>query len=105
MYLSASRRAWPGFLGRSFQRYFIFSCLLFLTASQPAFAQTQRLLGLDISAWQGNITQTTWNNIRTNENRQFVILRSSRGGTTGYYNQNDSDNSDGLNTLSQRYDD
>lgn len=67
-------------------------------------AQT-RVLGLDISAWQGDITQTVWNNIRTNENRQFVILRSSRGGTTGYYNQNDSDNSDGLNTLSQRYDD
>ena len=39
------------------------------------------------------------------ENRAFVVLRSSRGGTTGYYNQNDSDNSDGLNTLSQRYDD
>lgn len=68
-------------------------------------AQTNRLLGLDISAWQGNISQTTWNNIRTNENRHFIILRSSRGGTTGYYNQNDSDNSDGLNTLSQRYDD
>lgn len=70
-----------------------------------ARAQTTRLLGLDISAWQGNISQTTWNNIRTNENRNFIILRSSRGGTTGYYNQNDSDNSDGLNTLSQRYDD
>jgi autotransporter-associated beta strand protein len=68
------------------------------------FAQ-QRVLGLDISAWQGNISQTTWNNIRTNENRVFVFLRSSRGGTTGYYNQNDSDNSNGLNTLSQRYDD
>src|SRR6478609_1895367 len=111
MYLSVSRRIWSGFQGRSFLRHFVFSCpiavavLLLLAASRPAFAQTQRLLGLDISAWQGNISQTTWNNIRTNENRQFVILRSSRGGTTGYYNQNDSDNSDGLNTLSQRYDD
>ncbi|MDB6028276.1 MAG: Lysozyme [Verrucomicrobiales bacterium] len=70
-----------------------------------AVAQTQRLLGLDISAWQGDISQTTWNNIRNVENRQFVVLRSSRGGTTGYYNQNDSANSQGLNTLSQRYDD
>ena len=111
MYLSASRRTWSGFRGRSFLRHFIFGgpgagiLLLCLAASQPAAAQIQRLLGLDISAWQGNISQTTWNNIRTNENRQFVILRSSRGGTTGYYNQNDSDNSDGLNTLSQRYDD
>lgn len=68
------------------------------------FAQS-RLLGLDISAWQGNISQTTWNNIHNVENRQFIILRSSRGGTTGYYNQNDASNAQGLNTLSQRYDD
>lgn len=67
-------------------------------------AQT-RALGLDISAWQGNISQTTWNNIRNVENRQFVFLRSSRGGTTGYYNQSDPNNNNGLNTLSQRYDD
>lgn len=78
---------------------------LLFSIAWPTPAQTTRLLGLDISAWQGNITQTTWNNIRTNENRHFIILRSSRGGTTGYYNQNDSDNSEGLNTLSQRYDD
>jgi len=75
-----------------------------LSIGQPASAQT-RVLGLDISAWQGNISQTTWNNIRTNENRRFVILRSSRGGTTGYYNQSDPNNNNGLNTLSQRYDD
>lgn len=68
-------------------------------------ASAQRALGLDISAWQGNISQATWNNIRNVENRQFVFLRSSRGGTTGYYNQNDAANNNGLNTLSQRYDD
>ncbi len=67
----------------------------------------QRVLGLDISAWQGNISQTTWNNIRNVENRQFVIFRSSRGGTTGFYNQNNPNNNNppGQNTLSQRYDD
>jgi autotransporter-associated beta strand protein len=82
-----------------------------LFAGGVASAQVQtppssgdRVLGLDISAWQGNISQTTWNNIR-NENRRFVFLRSSRGGTTGYYDQSDADNSNGLNTLSQRYDD
>ncbi|HEY6563594.1 MAG TPA: glycoside hydrolase family 25 protein, partial [Pirellulaceae bacterium] len=70
-------------------------------------AWAQRVLGLDISAWQGNISQTTWNNIRNLENRQFVFLRSSRGGTTGHYNQSNPDNDDplGENTLSQRYDD
>lgn len=91
--------------GWSVKATFALLSALLLGGACPAFAQIQRALGLDISAWQGNISQTTWNNIRTNENRQFVILRSSRGGTTGYYNQNDSDNSDGLNTLSQRYDD
>ena len=75
-----------------------------LSTSSAALAQ-QRALGLDISAWQGNISQTTWNNIRNVENRQFVFLRSSRGGTTGYYNQSDAANNNGLNTLSQRYDD
>jgi len=77
-----------------------------LGAAVPgASAQVQRLLGIDVSSWQGSISQTTWNNLRTVDNRQFVFVRSSRGGTTGYYNQNDSDNSDGKNTLSQRYDD
>jgi autotransporter-associated beta strand protein len=68
-------------------------------------AHAQRLLGLDISAWQGNVSQTTWNNLRNVENRRFVFIRSSRGGTTGYYDQNDADNTNGKNTLSQRYDD
>src|SRR5688500_17148460 len=77
--------------------------LVIMGACQPAPAQ--RLLGLDISAWQGNISQTTWNNIRNVENRRFVFIRSSRGGTTGFYDQNDADNSNGRNTLSQRYDD
>src|SRR4051794_27943742 len=71
----------------------------------PDRASAARALGLDISAWDGNISQTTWNNLRTVENRQFIILRSSRGGTTGYYDQNDSANANGLNNLSQRYDD
>jgi autotransporter-associated beta strand protein len=78
--------------------------VILLGASITASAQ-QRTLGLDISAWQGDISQTTWNNLRSIENRQFVILRSSRGGTTGYYDQNDPNNNNGLNTLSQRYDD
>src|SRR5262245_28250667 len=82
--------------------------------AEPAEAQ-QRVLGIDVSAWQGNLSTTTWATFKRPTNQQvggdfgdgrdFVIIRSSRGGTTGYYNQNDSDNSEGLNTLSQRYDD
>lgn len=77
-----------------------------LAAAQPAHAQ-QRSLGIDISAWQGNIAQTTWNGLHTVDDRDFVFIRSSRGGTTGYYNQNNADNDNpvGQNTFSQRYDD
>jgi autotransporter-associated beta strand protein len=74
-------------------------------AAAPARAQIQRALGLDVSYWQGSISQATWNNIRNVENRQFVFIRSSRGGTTGYYDQNNSDNDPPTNTFSQRYDD
>lgn len=87
----------------------LFLRLLLLLAlwlgSRPAAAQVTRALGLDISAWQGNISATTWTNLRVLENRQFVFLRSSRGGTTGYYNQSDPSNTSGLNTNSHRYDD
>jgi len=79
--------------------------LLFSWGALPAQAQITRALGLDISAWQGNISQATWDTFYSSANRKFAFLRSSRGGTTGYYNQSDSDNSEGLNTLSQRYDD
>ncbi len=86
---------------------------LLLTGS--THAQITRSLGLDVSAWQTTITTTEWATLKRPTNQQvdgifgdgrdFVFIRSSRGGTTGYYNQSDSDNSDGLNTLSQRYDD
>jgi autotransporter-associated beta strand protein len=78
-------------------------------------AEAQRALGIDVSAWQGNLSATNWATLKRPTNQQvggvfgdgrdFVFIRSSRGGTTGYYDQNDSDNSNGLNTLSQRYDD
>ena len=74
-----------------------------------AFAQ-QRCLGLDISAWQGNLSTTVWATFKRatsagGDGRDFVLLRSSRGGTTGYYDQNDSANANGKNDYSQRYDD
>jgi autotransporter-associated beta strand protein len=65
----------------------------------------QRVRGIDVSAWQGNISQTTWNNFRNVEGMRFAFIRSSRGGTTGVYNQSDPDNTLNGNTLSQRYDD
>lgn len=78
-----------------------------LCGASDVQAQQTRSLGLDISAWQGNMSQTTWDNILNVENREFVFIRSSRGGTTGYYNQSNAGNNNppGQNTLSQRYDD
>ncbi len=88
------------------------SSAIALLGAGAASAQVQqppsagdRVLGLDVSAWQGNWSQTLWNNIRNVENRQFVFIRSSRGGTSGYYNQSDPNNVNGQNTFSQRYDD
>src|SRR3989442_995145 len=86
-----------------------------LVASLSAVAQQLRSLGIDVSAWQGNISTANWATLKRATNQQvsgvygdgrdFVIIRSSRGGTTGYYDQNDANNVNGLNTLSQRYDD
>lgn len=80
-----------------------------LAVASPALGQSSgnRLLGLDVSAHQGDISQPTWNNIRTVENRQFVIIRATRGGTTGEDHRQGGYPS-GNNTffnLSQRYDD
>lgn len=55
--------------------------------------RAQRVLGLDVSAYQGNISATSWATIKRPTNQQvggvngdgrdFVFIRSSRGGTTG----------------------
>ncbi|MBA3480742.1 MAG: autotransporter-associated beta strand repeat-containing protein [Pirellulales bacterium] len=88
-----------------------------LLLAGSANAQVTRVLGLDVSAWQSDITTTEWATLKRPTNQQvggvfgdgrdFVFIRSSRGGTTGYYNQSNAgnDNPPGQNTLSQRYDD
>src|SRR5687768_2772407 len=90
-------------------------CAGVMFASVAEASAQGRVLGIDVSAWQANISTGNWATLKrpTNEQvngvfgdgRDFVFIRSSRGGTTGYYNQSDPNNSQGLNTLSQRYDD
>ena len=68
-----------------------------------------------MSAWQTNISTSDWATLKRptdqevggvfGDERDFVFIRSSRGGTTGFYNQSDPDNENGDNELSQRYDD
>lgn len=91
--------AWPEFVIATSVAW-----TLLLVATAPSFAQT-RLTGLDVSAWQGNLTQANWNTIHNTDGRAFAFIRSSRGGTTGFYNQSDPNNNNGLNALSMRYDD
>ncbi|MEO5802758.1 MAG: GH25 family lysozyme [Verrucomicrobiota bacterium] len=94
----------------------LLSAVLF-GAMSPASAQIQRVLGLDVSTYQGNLSTTTWATFKrpTNQSlngvfgdgRDFVIIRSSRGGTTGEDHRQGGYPS-GNNTfynLSQRYDD
>jgi autotransporter-associated beta strand protein len=82
----------------------VLTALVLTALPETVLAQT-RSLGVDISAWQGNLSQSTWNSFAGAGNRDFAFIRSSRGGTTGYYNQSNSDNDPPTNTLSQRYDD
>ena len=77
-------------------------CLLFTVPVERAHAQVTRVLGLDVAAWQGDLSAATWNSFFSAGNRKFVFIRSSRGGTTGNSAQ---PNPNGLNTLSMRYDD
>jgi autotransporter-associated beta strand protein len=69
-------------------------------------AMAQRALGLDVSAHQGEITEGQWDSIYSADNRDFVFIRSSRGGTTGEdHRQGGYLPGDSFFSLSQRYDD
>ncbi|HEY1381865.1 MAG TPA: GH25 family lysozyme [Gemmataceae bacterium] len=80
---------------------------LAVTSTGLAQSSGNRLLGLDVSVYQGTISQTTWNNLRNVENRQFVFIRASRGGTTGEDHRQGGypTSDDTFFSLSQRYDD
>ncbi|WP_197530397.1 GH25 family lysozyme [Bythopirellula polymerisocia] len=84
---------------------FIATVFVQLSFSNLLATAQVRSLGLDVSAWQGNLSTNTWNALHNTNDRDFVFIRSSRGGTTGFYNQSDPNNNNNQNTLSQRYDD
>ena len=99
-------------------RYFsilggVLGAALFL--SVPAHAQVQRVLGLDVSAWQTDMTEVEWATLKRPTNQQvggvsgdgrdFVFIRASRGGTTGVHPSGGPGGGGAPSTLSQRYDD
>jgi autotransporter-associated beta strand protein len=73
---------------------------LLLVTSATTSAQT-RLTGLDVSWYQGNLSQANWDTIHNVDGRDFTFIRASRGGTTGTYSPSVPAN----NTLARRYDD
>src|SRR5439155_23271005 len=109
------RRNWAGllFLRGSSATTIIFAAALLI----PATGSAQRVLGIDISAYQGDLSTTSWATFKRATNQQvsgvfgdgrdFVFIRASRGGTTG------EDHRSGgypvgdrtFTNLSQRYDD
>src|SRR5436190_6555028 len=70
-----------------------------LQLARPASAQT-RVLGIDVSDWQGTLTLSNWQYIHNTSGKGFAFIRASRGGTSGTYDEHAR-----TGTLSQRYDD
>src|SRR4051812_20699095 len=68
-------------------------------------AEAQRVLGIDVSYWQGENIQSNWNTAFSTGNRQFAFIRSSRGGTTGLDQSRGTPGGGSTATLSLRYDD
>jgi autotransporter-associated beta strand protein len=90
--------------------------LLSILSTSHTWAQ-QRVLGIDVSIYQGVLVTTNWTTFKRPTNQQvggvfgdgrdFVLIRASRGGTTGE-DHRQGGYSSGNNTqfsLSQRYDD
>ncbi len=74
-----------------------------VVAMITADASAQRVKGIDIADYQG--PSINWVNVKA-AGRDFAFIRSSRGGTVGFYEENDSTNVRyGQNTQSSRYDD
>ncbi len=94
----------------TFFRVTLVACVV-LSGTKCGMAQ--RLLGIDVSAWQGNLSTTNWSTLHNTNDRDFVFIRASRGGTTGFDHTSDgvltsSVNCNGVSTttcLSRRYDD
>src|SRR5215467_12982352 len=93
------------------------AAMAFLSVQFSSVAQGWRSLGIDVSAWQGNISAANWATLKRATNvqvggifgdgRDFVMIRSTRGGTTGE-DHRQCGYAAGNNTFynfSQRYDD
>src|SRR5215212_26077 len=99
------------------QRYLILTLpAVSIAIGVARVGSAQRLLGIDISAFQSNLSAASWTTLHTTNSRDFVFIRSSRGGTTGFdHFQTDTSSLSGVpadcngvsttECLSNRYDD
>ncbi|MEY2428394.1 MAG: hypothetical protein QOJ40_1279 [Verrucomicrobiota bacterium] len=83
---------------------------LLLGVGASAVAQPLRAVGLDISYWNcgtssGGIGQANFNTGYSSDNRQFVFIRATRGGTTGVDQHQGTPGGGTTATHSHRYDD
>ena len=79
-------------------------------SANSALGQVQRVMGLDVSYWNSEVTQANWNTARNTPDangyvRQFAYIRASRGGTTGVDQVQGTPGGGSNATLSRRYDD
>jgi autotransporter-associated beta strand protein len=90
------------------------AALVFVGSSAAVVQGQQRVLGLDVSYWQTDITESEWATLKRPTNQQvggvygdgrdFAFIRASRGGTTGY-DHRAGGFGDSNYSQSQRYDD
>src|SRR4051812_34605240 len=73
--------------------------------ASAAPAMAQRVLGVDVSYWQGEITQQAWNYAYNTNGRQFAFVRATRGGTTGLGQTSGTPGGGSQETELRRYDD
>jgi hypothetical protein len=77
----------------SWQKFFTATSVawaMLLVTTAPSVAQ--RVTGLDVSWYQGLLSQDNWTTIHNVDGRAFAFIRSSRGGTTGNYYPSNSAN-------------
>lgn len=91
------------------QAFLIAAGLAWLSFSADQ-AMAQRVLGADISYWNSVASQANWNTAYNTPDsngftRQFVMIRATRGGTTGLDQPEGTPGGGSTVTLSERYDD
>jgi hypothetical protein len=77
-------------------------CVAVVWTNAATTALAQRARGVDVSYWQGEITQTAWNYSYNTDSRVYAFVRATRGGTTGLGQTSGTPGGGSQETLSRR---